>query len=468
MKNFNASLVFIRRSLTLIVFSWSYLTAYAQSIDVSKIDTFFLEFGTSTPGAAVMVTKAGETLFAKGYGMANLEYDVAITEKTEFHVASLSKQFTVFAILLLERDGMLSLDDEVHIHLPELPDFGKKIILKNLANHSSGLRDQWDLLAMSGVRLDDVITQDHVMKLIANQDELNFDPGKKYLYCNTGFTLLAKIVEKVSGQSFAAFTRERIFEPLGMEDTRFYDDYTDLTPYRAYSYLEDDGQFAKSTLSYSTVGATGLSTTAEDFAAWALNFENLTVGDEKMIKKMGKDKFGFALGQFVGKYNGRSNFFHSGSDAGYRAYFIRLPKERISVAVFSNLSTFNAAGASLKIVDYLLTGELPAVSTKASSSDEEHSEMDTYQPRDLEEYVGSYYSKELQTVYTLKTVDQQLVLIHARMDDTLLSAIEKNAFTSDVYFLKHLEFERNESGTVLGLSVSNGRVRNLRFDKMEE
>lgn len=454
---------------SLIVFSSLSVNTNALQIDPSKIDVLFSEFDVSTPGASVMVVKEGEAVYTKGYGSANLEYNTLITDNTQFHIASLSKQFTVFAILLLESEGKLSLNDEIHTYLPDLPDFGKKITLKNLANHSSGLRDQWDLLAMSGVRLDDVITQNHVMKLISLQKELNFSPGEKYLYCNTGFTLLAEVVKKVSGRSFADFTRERIFEPLGMEDTHFYDDHTKLVQNRAYSYTEEEGQFLKSTLSYATVGATGLSTTAEDFVAWALNFEKLTVGDQKMIKKMEKDRFGFALGQFVGKYNGVSNFFHSGSDAGYRSYFIRLPKERISVAVFSNLSTFNAAGTSLKIVDYLLTGELPSnLSSQPSKTVPEVSDLDAYIPADLQDYVGSYLSHELQTVYNLEIVKERLILKHARIDDTILSSVEKNAFTSDVYFLKNLEFERGKSGDVIGLRISNDRVKNLQFKKMEE
>lgn len=415
-----------------------------------------------------MVTRDGEVVYTNGYGSANLEYNALITDKTAFHVASLSKQFTVFAILLLERDGKLSLKDDVRKYLPDLPDFGKNMTLKHLANHSSGLRDQWDLLAMSGVRLDDVITQDHVMKLISNQKELNFKPGEKYLYCNTGFTLLAEVIRKVSGKSFADFTRDRIFEPLGMKNTHFYNDHTELVPSRAYSYKEEDGRFLKSTLSYATVGATGLSTTAEDFAAWALNFENLAVGDEEMVKNMNKDRFGFALGQFSGKYNGMPNFFHSGSDAGYRAYFIRLPKERISVAVFSNLSTFNAAGASLKIVDYLLNGELPSSpSSQTGNKEPEIEDVEAFAPVNLQDYVGSYYSEELQTIYKLQIEKDQLFLTHARMDDTLLSPVQENAFTTKVYFLQDLVFDRDKSEQVVGLRVSNGRVKELRFEKME-
>jgi len=158
----------------------------------AKIDSLFQKWdNNNSPGAAVSVLKDGEIIFEKGYGMANLEYDITIGPSTIFHIASESKQFTAFCIVLLAQQGKLSLDDDIRKYLPELADFGKKITIRNLIYHTSGLRDQWQLLAISGTRLDDVITQDHILKLVKSQKRLNFDPGERRLYCNTGYTLLA-------------------------------------------------------------------------------------------------------------------------------------------------------------------------------------------------------------------------------------------------------------------------------------
>jgi hypothetical protein len=192
---------------------------------------------TQTPGVAVSVVKDGEIIFKQGYGMANLEYDIPVTPSTIFHIASVSKQFTVFSILLLEKDGKLSMDDDIRKFIPEVPDFGKTITLRHLATHTSGLRDQWNLLALAGWRLDDVITREQVMKLISAQKELNFDPGEEFLYCNTGFTLLAEVVSRVSGQSFSVFTEVGNYELKS--GTLFYvSDRDDKLYIQAFGELE--------------------------------------------------------------------------------------------------------------------------------------------------------------------------------------------------------------------------------------
>jgi CubicO group peptidase (beta-lactamase class C family) len=198
----------IRFSVLLISFPLFY-----SCVDTTneKVDELFDKWDSSkTPGAAVAIVKDGSIIYKKGYGSANLEYDIPITTSTIFHIASVSKQFTVFSILLLEKEAKLSLEDDIRKYIPEVPDFGKTITLRHLASHTSGLRDQWNLLAMAGWRLDDVITKEHVLKLISNQKELNFNPGEEFLYCNTGFTLLAEVVSRVSGQTFSEFTAQNI------------------------------------------------------------------------------------------------------------------------------------------------------------------------------------------------------------------------------------------------------------------
>ncbi|HZM99550.1 MAG TPA: serine hydrolase, partial [Pyrinomonadaceae bacterium] len=194
-----------------------------------KVDQLFATWDKpESPGAAIAVIKDGIVVYKRGYGSANLEYNVPITPQTVFHVASVSKQFTAFAIALLASQGKLSLDDDIRKHLPEVPDFGKKITVRHLIHHTSGLRDQWTLLGMAGWRLDDVITKEHIMKMVRYQRELNFDPGAENLYSNTGYTLLAVIVERVSGQSFREYTEANIFKPLGMTNTHFHDDHEEI------------------------------------------------------------------------------------------------------------------------------------------------------------------------------------------------------------------------------------------------
>ena len=241
----------------------------------------------------------------------------------------------MFAILLLEKEGKLSIDDDIRKYIPEVPDFGKKITLRHLASHTSGLRDQWDLLVMAGWRMDDVITKAHIMKMVSRQKALNFNPGEEYLYCNTGFTLLAEVVSRVSGRTFAEFTKSNIFEPLLMSSTLFYDDHEKIVKGRAYSYKADSDGYKKSNLNYANVGATSLFTTAEDLGKWALNFASLKIGDQSIINKMNTPAIlnngkaiGYALGQSVGKYKGLNEIQHGGADAGYRSFLDRFPRSK--------------------------------------------------------------------------------------------------------------------------------------------
>src|SRR5512137_851945 len=175
-------------------------SAAEPSLD-SKVDALFAPLNSlNTPGAAVAVVKDGLVVYRKGFGCAQLEYGIPITPSTVFHVASVSKQFTAMAITMLEAAGKLSADDDIRKYLPEMADFGTPITIRHLLNHTSGLRDQWDLLVLSGWRMDDVITQAQIMDRLRRQKELNFAPGSRYLYSNSGFTLLAEIVSRVSGK----------------------------------------------------------------------------------------------------------------------------------------------------------------------------------------------------------------------------------------------------------------------------
>jgi len=189
----------------------------AQSQDESierKIDSLFQKYNAETAGVAVGVVINGKLAFEKGYGMANLEYDIPITPKTVFHVASVSKQFTAFSIYLLESQSEISFDDDIRKYIPEIPDFGKTIKIKHLLYHTSGLRDQWGILALAGWRMDDVITTEQILNLVSQQKDLNFETGSDFSYSNTGYTLLAEIVKRVSGQSFSEFTQKNIFKPV--------------------------------------------------------------------------------------------------------------------------------------------------------------------------------------------------------------------------------------------------------------
>src|ERR1035438_3209018 len=223
------------RSILISALLAASLLAHAQTPTNAPVDHIFEKWDKpASPGCALSVMKDGHIIYKRGYGMADLDHDVPITPSSVFHVASVSKQFTAASIVMLAQEGKLSLDDDVRKYIPELPDFHTKITIRHLIHHTSGLRDQWSLLGFAGWRYSlDLITDDDVLDLISRQKSLNFLPGERHVYCNTGYTLLAQIVKRVSGQSLREFTTARIFEPLGMKNTHFRDNHAEIVKNQA-------------------------------------------------------------------------------------------------------------------------------------------------------------------------------------------------------------------------------------------
>jgi CubicO group peptidase (beta-lactamase class C family) len=338
------------------------------------LDAIFAEWNhDASPGCAVMVLRDGQVVEARGYGHASLEYHSPITPQTVFHVASISKQFTVFAALLLANEGRLALDDDVRHYVAEVPDFDHTITLRHLIHHTSGLRDQWELLVMAGWRWDDVMTTADILDLVSRQRELNFAPGTDFAYCNTGYTLLAEAVARVSGTSFRAFCAERIFGPLGMNATHVHDDHTEVVHGRAYSYNQRDGRWHHAVLSYANHGATSLFTTAADLARWDRNFETGAVGGPRVLAQMHEPGaladgtvLDYAGGLIVREHRGRRVVEHSGGDAGFRAHLVRFPHERLSVIVLGNAGNMNPHDRAYAVANLML-GET-SESTEANTA----------------------------------------------------------------------------------------------------
>lgn len=319
-----------------------------------------------TPGCAVAVIEHREVVHRRGYGVANLEYGIPITPCSLFHVASVSKQFTAFAVALLARDEKVLLDEDIRRYVPELPEYESTIRVEHLIHHISGLPDQWDLLNYAGWREDDVKTTGDILELITRQRELNFCPGTEYLYSNTGYTLLAVIVERVTGMSIREFTNREIFGPLGMRDTYFRDDHAEIVPFRTYAYVpRGEGGYRVSVPVYDTVGATSLITNVDDLAIWANAMAAQTFGGPNAWRRVvtpGRLDDGssleYAFGLTVREYRGLKTVEHSGVDAAYRAFFLRFPDRNLTVIVLCNLGTIDARGLAFQIADIYLEAAL--------------------------------------------------------------------------------------------------------------
>lgn len=332
---------------------------------------------TDGPGCAVGVSRDGNVAFERGYGMANLETDTPIRPTSIFHVASVSKQFTAAAIMLLERDGKLSLDDNIRKYLSEIPDYGTPITIRHLLTHTSGLRDQWELLAFARGRFEeDRITEADVLDIVSRQTALNFKPGAEYVYSNTGFTLLGTIVKRVSGQSLRDFADARIFKPLGMTRTHFHDDYTMLVPGRTSAYEPVRGNGAHWRVgipNFDTYGATSLYTTVGDLLKWEANLEHPIVGDRAMYARMetptllttGDTSF-YGFGLAIGTYRGARVIEHGGADAGYRSYVGRFPDRGLAIAIACNAATANTGALAHGVADAFLGTTLAPMDVAAT------------------------------------------------------------------------------------------------------
>lgn len=333
---------------------------------VTDVDPVFAEWTLTTPGCAVGVDVDGRSVLEKGYGMADLERSVAIAPDTIFEAGSVSKQFTAAAVLLLARERRLSLDDPIHRYFPELPDYGAPVTIRQMLTHTSGLRDWGSVAGIAGwPRTTRAHTQAHVLDILSRQRALNFAPGTRWSYSNSGYNLAAMLVARLSGMSFAEFTRRRIFEPLGMASTSWRDDHTRLVQKRALAYDKRDDGYHLDMPFEDAHGNGGLLTTVGDLLRWSRNFRTPIVGDQAFVTEQttpGRFSDGqahdYGLGVTLGSYRGLREVRHSGSTAGYRAYLTVFPDRRAAVAVLCNGGNARAEALTYAVVDRVLAGSL--------------------------------------------------------------------------------------------------------------
>ncbi|MFC1651330.1 serine hydrolase domain-containing protein [Candidatus Latescibacterota bacterium] len=393
-----------------------------QSVPEVRVDSIFAHMDTPTsPGCALSVMRNGALIYERGYGMANLEYGIPITPQSVFHVASVSKHFTAMAVELLVNEGKVSWDDNIRDYVPEVPDFGTTITLRHLVHHVSGIRDQWNLLLMAGWRWEaDVVTQKDVLDITSRQTALNFEPGSRFMYSNTGFTLLAVVVERVTGKSFREFTTERIFRPLGMENTHFHDDHQMIVKNRAWAYAPDEGGLyglKNSIPDFDVVGATSLFTTVHDMAAWDRNFYTGKIGGKEALDRLHEryvltsgDTIPYAHGLFLGKYRGLRTVSHSGGDAGYRSHFLRFPDQRFTITIFANFPSSNPANLARRVADIYLENDFQEVLKEPTAKPEDMSNI-SVSLNELKQLTGIYHTNPGNRTFRIKMEQDTLKFV---------------------------------------------------------
>ena len=434
----------------------------------ARVDEIFSRFTASpSPGCALAIAQNGRIAYERGYGRASLELDVPITTKTVFDIGSTSKQFTAFSLLLLERDGKLSLDDDIRRFLPEVPDYGQRITIRHLLTHTSGLRDYTDLLEFDGHDTADFTDDRDALDLIARQRGVNFSPGQEWRYSNTGFFLASIIVKRASGQSLASFAHDRIFVPLGMTSTQYLDDTTRVVPNRATAYSPRDsksgGGFRVNMSDWNQTGDGAVQTTVEDLARWDENFYAPKVGDARAIAAMqtvGRLNDGkahdYGLGLSVGTYGGLKRVSHGGSWAGYRAELMRFPDRHTSIITLCNVSNSGPTAlaesvAAIWLADTGLKPPAPRTTAPAPPSPPQLSDAE------LRVHAGRYSTPELTLPWTIELVDHQLKLRIRKGDGETLTPVSRDEFRLNG---TRITFERD------GLVVNNRGVERFRLARV--
>ena len=447
-----------------------------------SVDRLFARWDhPDSPGCAVGVIRDGKFVYERGYGMANLDYSIPNSPQTVFYVGSVSKQFTAAAVAMLALEGRLSLDDDIRKYIPEMPDYratyGVPVTIRNLIHHTSGIRDIYTLMGLAGLRLEDVMTDDASLAMIARQAELNFKPGTDYLYSNSGYWLLGQIVERVTGQPLRAFADERIFQPLGMTHTHFHDDPGHIMKDRAMSYEPDGhGGFRISFLqNFDKTGAGGLYSTVEDLARWDANFHTHRVGGsalQEMIHRRGVlangDTLTYVFGNEVATYRGLRTDEHGGSMMGYKAHILRFPDQKLSVIETCNLGSINPGPIARQVAEIFLGDQVgPAAPAPAPHRG---SPPPTIAPSaaDMNRVAGDYQSDELGVTYRLLVKDGQLLLRRPNAPDAPLLAEDRDSFRAAGEGLSGpvtLRFDSTGAAAPQSFTVQAGRVTNIRFQR---
>jgi CubicO group peptidase (beta-lactamase class C family) len=452
----------------------------------AAVDEVFEDLtAAGSPGCALGVYRDGQMIYAKGYGLANIEENVPITAKSVFDIGSTSKQFTASSILLLEKQGKLSVDDDIRKYLPELPDYGKKITILNLLNHTSGLRDYLTLFDLAGVNTDSVTTDDDALALIVRQKALNFPPDSEYLYSNTGFFLLSLIVKRVSGETLRNFAAENIFTPLNMTHTQFRDSHTMLIPERAMAYDPKDKNdgFTMNVSYFEQTGDGAVHTSVEDLLKWDENFYSGQVGGKIFLAelqekaKLNNGKvLNYAKGLVVSEYRGLPRVSHGGSWGGYRAELLRFPTQHFSVACLCNLANADPSRRALEVADVYLNSQMkPKTVKKEPDFDDEapkkEAEHVSLTPDELRAYAGDYWSEEVGANYRLGIADRALkiVAVTDRAGMPRMNAFSPNELRptgKDTFVIgsdgMKVHFRR-DGGAVAGFELDAGRSAGVAF-----
>ncbi len=442
----------------------------------AKVDAVFAQYDKpDSPGCALGVIRDGQIIYARGYGMANLEHNIPNGAKLVYDIGSTSKQFSAASILLLAQQGKLSLDDDVRKHIPQLPAYQKPITIRHLIRHTSGLRDYLTLFSLAGVSFDDTTTEKDALDLILRQKALNFAPGDEWLYSNSGYFLLSIIVKRASGKSLAEFAKENIFDPLGMKRTIFLDNHKRIVPMRATGYSPGRGGFQIEMSNFEQTGDGAVMTSIEDLLLWDRNFYEPKVGGKAFLEQMhavgalnNGEKLDYASGLRIDEHKGLRRVSHGGSWAGYRSDLIRFPDQKLSVVCLCNLGSTNPSRLATQVAEIYLADQFKATDEKPAEAIGNVIGAPSIPESDLKDKVGIYRNQSSGEVRRISLNGGKL-RIDAFGPVTELAPINANRFRFTGPGANpgaEAAFEKSSNGKLL-LKLSRSGGKTDAFDSVE-
>jgi CubicO group peptidase (beta-lactamase class C family) len=461
-------------------------TAQAQTWQdtVKTIESLFARYKPDAPGCELAISRNGQLIYSKAWGLADLEHHIALTTTSPTEAGSVSKQFTAAAILLLQQQGKLSLNDDVRKYIPELPDYGKTIRLRYLMHHTSGIRDWGSIAAIAGwPRTTKTYSNADALDIICRQQALNNTPNDTFIYSNSNYNLFAIIVQRVSGMSLADFTKKYIFQPAGMTHTSWRDNHKRIVPDRAIAYaLTKDSSYETNMPTEDVYGNGGLLTTAEDLLKWNAFYQNKNVGGPDFLKQQlateslnNGDFNNYGAGLFIGHQFGQTLISHDGATASYRAYLGALPESNWSIAWLSNTSAFDRdANPPRQVMIVFFINNLTGNKFEPIAVSDTKSEL-VLSPEELQPYTGYYYSTEAQTGFTVELKDHQLYLSRPPATSFSIHPTGKDRFqTSGAPFdgepgtITFVPDKGNDKGAPKKMLISIDRALNVSFTRADK
>lgn len=421
-------------------------------VEESDMDSIFTEFSKPlNPGCAVGVVDHGELIFAKGYGSANLDYDIPIRPDSRFMIASISKQFAAAALLMLDQEGKLDMDENLGTYIPGLPEFEYPVTARQIMHHISGLRDIFNLLTLADIGLDNTTTSEQAIELIGRQKRLNFRPGDQFLYSNTGYFLISILVENFTGMTLREYSDKHFFQPIGMTSTHFHDDTGMVVPDRVTSYRNmpyGPGRFYRDNMD--RMGARGLFTTIEDMALWDANFienrSNLDNFTERMtevgILRNGTE-LDYAAGLRISRYKALYTVGHGGNYMGFRTNYMRFPDYQLGIITFCNKSDINPAVYSRQVADLYLSEAFDG---------------------QFKEYAARYRNNPFNTDYEVILEDGDLYLKLEQKIKKRLIWEGNDEFSTESW---EVSFSRNRDDDIESMKIKSPRTGKITFNRTD-